>query len=145
MIYLIARAIIYQKGKYFLVRNKGAKHWCLPGGRVEPQEAIEQALERELVEELGVRPLLGQLLYVQQLFLRSGEQRVEFFFMVNNPEDYMAADITKTSHGFELDEVSFTGLRNVEVLPNFLTTELPGLLKNYTPGSVPHFRLNEEA
>jgi ADP-ribose pyrophosphatase YjhB (NUDIX family) len=138
MIKLVARAIIHQNGKYFLVRNKGMQHWCLPGGGVEPNEAIEQALERELIEELGVRPMLGQLLYVQQ-FWQGDTQRVEFFFLVNNPEEYTVVDIAKTSHGFELDDAGFHSLQSVDVLPKFLASELPGLLKKYIPSTLPHF------
>jgi ADP-ribose pyrophosphatase YjhB (NUDIX family) len=142
MISLIARAIIPLNGKFLLVRNKGADYWCLPGGNVDPQEPIPQALERELVEELGVRPAVGQLLYVQQLSRESGEERVEFFFLVNNPEEYETVDITKTTHGAaELDAADFRDL-DENVYPEFLTEELPALLKSRTDGILPHFRMN---
>jgi 8-oxo-dGTP diphosphatase len=35
--------------------------WELPGGKVDPGEAMVAALHRELVEELGVRVALGDL------------------------------------------------------------------------------------
>ena len=142
MIQLVARAIIRSQGKYLLVRNKGAEYWCLPGGNVDPHEPIVQALERELVEELGVRPLIGQLLYIQQLSRHKNEEQVEFFFLVNNPEDYASVDITKTTHGTaELDGAEFRDLGK-DVRPLFLADELPGLLKNYSPGILPHFRIS---
>jgi ADP-ribose pyrophosphatase YjhB (NUDIX family) len=139
---LIVRAIIPFQGKFLLVKNKGADFWCLPGGNVDSHEPIVQALERELVEELGVRPLVGQLLYVQQLWRGPGEQRVEFFFLVNNPEDYESADISKTTHGpAELSDMAFRELDDT-VLPHFLAEELPELLKGYMPSALPHFRIN---
>lgn len=142
MISLIVRAIIPLNGKFLLVRNKGADYWCLPGGNVDPLEPIPQALERELVEELGVRPAVGQLLYVQQLSRESGEERVEFFFLVNNPEAYESVDVAKTTHGgAELDAAEFREL-DENVYPRFLTEELQSLLRNRTDGVLPHFRMN---
>lgn len=38
------------------------EHWDIIGGHVEPGEAIEDALVREILEELGVRPKCFRLL-----------------------------------------------------------------------------------
>ena len=44
-------------GRLLLIRRGHAPHagsWSLPGGRVEPGETIEQAVEREVREETGL-------------------------------------------------------------------------------------------
>lgn len=64
---LVVAALIEQNGRLLVGQRRrddtfGLK-WEFPGGKVEPEEALEQALDRELLEELGVRAVIGQELY----------------------------------------------------------------------------------
>lgn len=123
MIQLVARGIIHHKGKILLVRNLNQDFWCLPGGKVNPDESIEQGLRRELSEELGAIPRIGSLLYVQQLF-KDSTQRVEFFFLIKNAEDFAEIDFAKAVPARELSEIKFAKIDQAHVLPEFLKKDL---------------------
>lgn len=51
--HLRVRAVIYENGKFLVVRAKNSSHIYLPGGHVEAGEGLEVALKRELLEETG--------------------------------------------------------------------------------------------
>ncbi len=120
------RGIIILDGKIFCVRLKPYRHkeastyWCTPGGGVDDGQALIPALEREMIEELGVPAKVGRLLYVQQFTFKDQEQ-MEFFFQIDNPRDYLKIDLSKTTHGEqEIAEYGFIDPSSKNVLPDFL-------------------------
>ena len=58
--------IIYKEGRIFIARKKQGKplagFWEFPGGKIEQHESPEEALQRELQEELGMRVSIGDFL-----------------------------------------------------------------------------------
>lgn len=51
-------------GRLLLLRPTYKNHWDIPGGYVEPGESPLAACRREIQEELGLTPPIGQLLVV---------------------------------------------------------------------------------
>jgi ADP-ribose pyrophosphatase YjhB (NUDIX family) len=97
--------------------------WCIPGGGVDAGEALLPALEREMIEETGVKPVIGELLYIQQ-FEHGGTEHLEFFFHVTNGHDYTAIDLDNTTHGAtEIECIEFIDPAGSSLLPTFLVTE----------------------
>lgn len=73
------RAVIEHDDKYLFVRNKVSEgFWCLPGGGVEKGEDIITALKREMIEETGIEPVIGNLLFVHQIESKMGFGTPEF-------------------------------------------------------------------
>ncbi len=89
--YQIAAAIIWHEGKILIARRPEqgllGGLWEFPGGKVEPGETLEQAVVREVVEELGVA------IRVRELFMRVNHAYTHF---------------TITLHAFHCDWLSGT-------------------------------------
>jgi 8-oxo-dGTP pyrophosphatase MutT (NUDIX family) len=126
------RGIVLRYGKLLCVRLKPykgntqsqhGKYWCLPGGGLEDGEALLAGIERETVEETGIKPDVGGLLYVQQ-FAYDDKDYLEFFFHITNSEDYLHIDLAATTHGeTEIAEIRFVDPKTTHILPEFLSTE----------------------
>lgn len=63
----VALALIHRDGRWFLQRRPASQRvlpnrWEFPGGKLEPGESPQEALEREVMEELGVRVRASQAL-----------------------------------------------------------------------------------
>lgn len=64
---VVVAALIEREGSLLVgQRRRGsnfALKWEFPGGKVRPEESLEQALARELKEELGVGSTIGPEIY----------------------------------------------------------------------------------
>lgn len=120
------RGIIFKDGKLLCqkltaYRRNDRDFWCTPGGGLDMGELLEQGLRREMIEETGIEPRIGRLLFVQQFTEDGKKEQMEFFFLIENPEDYEAIDLTVTSHGVEeVEQVEFIDPKEHVVLPEFL-------------------------
>ena len=68
----LCTALIERGDAVLLVANRYPNHalplWNLPGGRQEPGELMHETVERELLEETGLRARVGELLYVSESY-----------------------------------------------------------------------------
>ncbi len=80
----VAAAIIYDNEQLLIARRPPGKHksgyWEFPGGKIEPDETAEQALIRELAEELSIQA--NNLTPFQQVEYDYPEKRVKIQFFV---------------------------------------------------------------
>lgn len=125
------RAIVVKDNKLLCVQQKLYNAvsasiqgiWCLPGGGLEDGESLIPGLEREIIEETGVKPIVGHLLYVQQFSFKDNEF-LEFFFNVTNSEDFENIDLANTTHGAEeIEKIEFIDPTKSKILPDFLMSD----------------------
>ncbi len=124
------RGLIYKDGKLFgqKLHNSNGDWWCTPGGGVDPMESLHDALIREMVEETGVKPVIGRLVLVQQFAAKGNtshgeDELLEFFFLIENADDYEVIDLENTSHGtLEIAEFGFVDPTEKNMLPAILQT-----------------------
>ncbi len=120
------RGIILKDGKIFAVRQKNGlgqevDYWCTPGGGLDEDESLLNGLNREIIEETGVEPVIGKLLIVQQFVSAKGNEQLEFFFEITNADDFNNIDLSKTTHGeLELIEFGFVDPKSTDLKPSIL-------------------------
>ena len=93
-----ARALILQDDSILLLRKDGyeqGERFALPGGGQDPGETLEQALQRECLEEIGTRVDIHHLFCVADCFKPrdtppgSTRHLVEFLFTCTVADDYI--------------------------------------------------------
>lgn len=128
---IAVRGIIVKDGKLFGVQQKRSDgsvndFWSMPGGGLDENEGIRDGLRREIIEETGVVPDIGNLLFIQQ-FMDDHVEQFELMFHIKNANEFESIDLTTTSHGVsEIERSSFVDPKSATVLPAFLgEVELP--------------------
>jgi mutator protein MutT len=62
----VAAGLVFRDGKLLITQRLREAHlgglWEFPGGKREPNETFEECLARELLEELGMEVVVGELI-----------------------------------------------------------------------------------
>lgn len=88
---MAAGALIAHQGRYLIVQPTYKDAWEIPGGVIEQDESPRQSLRRELREELGIEPSIGDLLIVDYQHPEgSMTESIQFIFNVTLSDDDLA-------------------------------------------------------
>lgn len=142
---IATRGIIEKNGRILAVKHKDTNgdevdYWAIPGGGLDPLESLHDGLTREMIEETGITPQLGQLLFVQQ-YGDSSREYLEFFFHITNANDYGSIDLSKTSHGtLEIARCEFIDPQTENILPKFLqSTDITQVITASSPTHIANY------
>ena len=124
MIIVHAVAGILQKEEKLLVAERPsgkpyAGYWEFPGGKIEKNETGEQAVKRELHEELGIIVLSAQFLFTHHYVYP--DKKVEL-------EIWLVTQLQGQPHGKENQQLCWASLQEMKAL-NLLEGNWPILEK----------------
>ena len=103
---LVSAGIIYRNGRVLVGQRRGIdRHpfkWEFPGGKVEPGETPQQALVRELREELQIEATVGTELARYEHEYPGGSRVHLLFFAVPNFEGELTGRVFEQIQWIEL-------------------------------------------
>lgn len=111
------RGVIVHEGKLLVVTHAHDTSFCaLPGGHLEWGEGVHECLRREIVEELGIEPMLGRLLFVNTFMDGENSQPFEFFIEITNGKDFFEAKSLIGTHAHELARIAWISKEDTATL-----------------------------
>ena len=123
------RGILIQDDQLLVIhRIKGDReYYVIPGGGVEDNETLIQALKREMLEEVGIQV---DVLNEQPIYTYHDQDSIQYFYVVS----YVSGEYgTGTGPEFEkqvstnqylLEFISFKDIKNICLVPEFLKEKL---------------------
>ena len=120
-----ATALIVQNRKLLVTKDKG-KYYTI-GGAIQVNESTEDAVVREVREELGVEAQAGQLAFVvENHFEQAGihYHNIEFHYLVDLLEDAPLV-MQEDTKQLPCRWIALDDLHTVDLKPAFLKSALP--------------------
>lgn len=110
---------IFTDGQKILVEKRflesfDSEHYLIPGGNINNQENIADALQRELMEELGIKPLSFNLIPTDEEIIGIHGQHL-ILFLINKWEGNLPKQIL--DKGTQLKWIEIEGLLNSHFEP----------------------------
>ena len=127
-------AVILDEGRILAMHDERSPYYYLPGGRVKMGERAEDAVLREVREELGIEARIELPLWLSQAFFIEDVDRTDFhelclYFLV----DASATDLLtrgdrfrgpELRHVHDFEWLPFERLKDEYFYPLFLKTEI---------------------
>ena len=135
-------AIIINDNKILALKDEVSPYYYLPGGRVQIGETAEDALLREIKEELEIDASIIRPLWLNQAFFSEDVTKIDFHEICI----YFLVDIAKTKllefgdkfvlreneHTHEFEWLNFSRLKDEYFYPLFLKEEIYNLPNEFT-------------
>jgi 8-oxo-dGTP diphosphatase len=114
-------AVVFKNNCVLLVRRGQAPAedlWAIPGGGVEIGETLQEAGEREILEETGVKIRAGKPIYTFDVIDRDEDGKIRFHYViVDLAADYISGEPTAGDDAAEARWVSAHEINELEVSP----------------------------
>lgn len=108
---LATAGVIFNRNSVLLAKRRqepGKGQWSLPGGVVELGEKVEDALKRELWEELRIKIKIGGLVGLADRIILDNRGKVRFHYVI---ADYWGCTPSRAlSPGSDVSEAQFVPL-----------------------------------
>ncbi len=89
-------AVVFKEERVLLVRRgqpPSENLWAIPGGSVEIGETLQEAAEREILEETGIKIQAGEPVFTFDVIERDGIGKIRFHYViVDLAADYITGD-----------------------------------------------------
>lgn len=128
-------AIIINNGNILVVKNNKSTYFYSVGGRVHFNETCEEAVKREVKEELGIGMEIDRAVFFHEQFFDERDTKEHFheisiYYLMKITEkikDIICNSLTENGIEEELIWLPIDDLDKYTVFPRFFTTELLNL------------------
>ena len=112
-------AVVFKEGKVLLVlRSKppADNQWSIPGGCVELGETLQEAAQREIMEETGITIRAGEPVYTFDVIERDASGLIRFHYViVDLSADYVRGELRSGDDAVDVSWVSSMDINNRKV------------------------------
>ena len=110
-------AVVFKDEKVLLVRraNPPSKgKWAIPGGKIRWGETLQEAAQREVLEETGITIRAGRPVYTFDSIVRDPTGKVVFHYVIVDLEaEYVSG---RPAAGDDADQVAWVGRHEIQGL-----------------------------
>ena len=135
-------AMMLHDGKILAMHDERSPYYYLPGGRVTMGETAEEAVIREVREELAITPKIVRPLWLNQAFFTEDVDHLRYhelciYFLMDISETNLLSrgeifTLTERHHVHTFEWLAFERLKDEYFYPQFLKKEIFRLPDTFT-------------